>query len=104
MRIRGRGVEPPYIDGFEISIYDRDSSKAYTFSFQEHQCEKFGEIKMSTIGYEQVEVLRGLAQALQDLNIFPKSAVDAELKASKIHLRDMRLIVAHKLNVPLGKQ
>ncbi len=35
----------------------------------------------------------GLAQAFQEAGLIPKSAVDAELKATKYHLEDMRKMI-----------
>lgn len=77
-----------------IYLLDRDKRICYTLEFKAHVVAE-GEINKSTdININNdLGLLEALAQALQMGGYIPKSAVEAELGATKFHLEDMRKIV-----------
>ena len=79
-----------------IYIVDRESEKAYTFKIESMQLSKGFAAPSSRINNEDRHVLRALAEALQQAGILPMSASDAELKATKAHLEDMRKLAGAK--------
>lgn len=71
-------------------LVDDDKNISYTFEMSAHHLEA-GSITPSTdIPSDNLGILSALAEALQAGGYIPKSAIDAELKATKYHLEDMR--------------
>jgi hypothetical protein len=84
-------------DKFCESIYliDDERDTAFTIQITAHKVERGQLCPSSDFGGRDVplDLLRALAEALQMGGYIPKSAVDAELKATKYHLEDMRKLV-----------
>lgn len=80
---------------WEIFIGTRD--KAYSLELKSHEFEDGMMLPPNSTTIiktnEQIEILKALAQALQDMGLYPKNDVAAELKATKINLDDMRDVV-----------
>ncbi len=74
-----------------IYLFDRDRRMAYTFTITQHKVEPACEIPGTDLSDED-GLMSAMAEALQAGGYIPKSAVDAELAATKRHLEDMRMI------------
>ena len=74
-------------------IFNRELNIAYTFEFTAHQVNEGQTIPATEIILKDPDgILNAMAEAFQQAGILPQSAVDAELKATKYHLEDMRKI------------
>lgn len=94
-----RGFFQKRYDKMCNSIYLTDEEKriAYTFEMKAHALKPNEYTPSTDIDLDDgLGILRALAQALQMGGFIPKSAVDAELKAVKNHLDDMRLLAGVK--------
>ena len=74
-----------------IYLIDNEKDICYTFELTAHVM-KNGELNKSTDidRNDGLGILKALAEALQEGGYIPRSATDAELKATKCHLEDMR--------------
>lgn len=76
----------------EICLFDEDNKQYITLTFNAHKFEEGQEAKTTLVsldGYAD-RVLVGLAEALMLGGFLPQSSTDAELRATKYHLEDMR--------------
>lgn len=72
---------------------------AVTIKFEQHKVDdgyKFPVTKLPK-GEGAEKVLRALAQALQQMGLFPESPLAGEMKATKFHLEDMRKLYLRDL-------
>lgn len=83
--------------GTEIAIWDQNTGKAYTFSFEEKPCGEADMVPVSLVKREDEFILKAMAEVLQKMGYIPDGATQAELKATKHHLDDMRKIAFDKL-------
>ncbi len=77
----------------EFCIYDDVKDCFYTMTFTVHKKVDPTIQQPTTIvamDSEGESLIRGIAEALTEGGFMPKSATDAELKATKYHLEDMR--------------
>ncbi len=83
-------------DAWEVALIDADNKRAYTIEFKAHPIEKEGFVAETSLIPRELEMtglLKALADALNQMEIFPDDATTAELKATKFHLEDMRKLV-----------
>lgn len=101
MRDRGgevKGFAQRRIDrnAWEIALWDKDRQTSYTIEFKSHKVDN-EDIQIETTlildDPNQMEILKSLAEALYQIGILPGTATEAELKATKYHLEDMRKMV-----------
>lgn len=79
-----------------IYLFDDNTKTAVTFEFRAHKISDSERIPSTDISYDHDGILSAIAQALQQGGILPNSATDAELKATKYHLEDMRKLALTK--------
>ena len=94
-----KGYYQKSLEKMSESIYlvDRENNMAYTFSTTVHKMSQGELIPCTDIAFENSGgLLRALAEALQMGGYIPNSANDAELKATKYHLEDMRSLVLER--------
>lgn len=78
-------------NAWEIALIDSQRNRSWTFTFFEHDFPRNGRCETTIIPFEKdMDLLQALAQALQEMGVFPESATTAELRATKFHLEDMR--------------
>lgn len=82
--------------GWEIAIFDKDY--AYTFELKQHKIEnEYSNIPTTFVSYRKtrpdMDAFKGLADALQKMDLFPRDANAAQIKAMSYHLEDMRKLV-----------
>lgn len=82
-------------DAHEIALIDRDRCMSYTIEFRAHKYERDNfsdKIPLTTISRTDnlEEMLTALASVMRQMDLLDGSATDAELKATKYHLEDMR--------------
>lgn len=76
-----------------LVLMNDDASQAYTIEFKAHRMEEGTIIPVTKLEKNVGEsFFEAMAKALQQRGQIPQSAVDAELKATKYHLEDMRLL------------
>lgn len=66
--------------------------KCYTIEFKEHDRVLNDSFPTTVVDIDskEFEILKALSTALMEMGIFPESATQSELKATKYHLEDMR--------------
>jgi len=105
--IRGKAVQALQLgpDGWEILVGSRGGSfhTYYTFEIKVHHIENKGRLQkcpLTKVSGSDLQALEGLSEALADMGIMPRTIVEAskeaELKATKIHLEDMRKLTFTK--------
>lgn len=106
-RVHGHAVKALQIgpDGWQILVGSRGRNVEtyYTFDIKAHHIEhkaRHQECPLTKISGNDLEALQGLSEALADMGIMPRTIVEAskaaELKATKIHLEDMRKLTFTK--------
>lgn len=85
-----------------IVIFDsNEPTTAWTFHFQKHDGIGGGSaLPASEFRKEDLnhQLFQALANVLQKMDLFPKDAGAAELKATNRHLEDMRTLVFNKIS------
>jgi hypothetical protein len=71
-------------------LIDDDKNISYTFEITAHKSEPGTESPSTDIRSDNLGIINAMAESLQMGGYIPKSAVDAELSATKYHLEDMR--------------
>jgi hypothetical protein len=81
-------------DAWEIALVDRDNKRCYTFEFKSHDAASVQtETTLVDSSLEYTGILQALTEALNQMGLFPDNATAAELKATKLHLEDLRKLV-----------
>lgn len=76
-----------------IYLIDQDKNLSYTFEITVHHNEPMEPSKSTDFDSDDGQgIMKAFAEALQMGGYIPKSADDAELKATKKHLEDMQKI------------
>lgn len=91
--IRGDIEKNIFSRSHDLVLYDEEKEVAYTFEIKEHKLDENDSCPVTKFKYggsNHDKILHGFAEALQKIGLIPKSATDAELKATKYHLEDMR--------------
>jgi len=79
---------------WEIGLWDDKSETVYTFEITGHQNIKDSDMMPRTeIPEDFLPVLKGLSEALIQMELMPRDAVGAELGATKYHLEDLRKLL-----------
>lgn len=92
--IKGLAARAMQFGGWQILLCDRENRQAYTIKFESHSVIEgmiFPTTDISGFNNE-MDILRGLAEALREMGLFPMDATQSELVATKYHLEDMRKI------------
>jgi len=80
-----------FLRQLNMVIISDDDEKAYTFELVEHKLEEFKPAPKIKIEKKLGRAfLNAMAAMLQRNGYLPQAATDAELKATKFHLEDMR--------------
>ena len=80
--------------GINMVVISEDQNKAYTFKIEKHDLKEYKPAPATEFsrGFGK-EFLLAMALMLQRHGYLPQAATDSELKATKYHLEDMRLLV-----------
>lgn len=93
--IKGYAQRRLDMDSWEIALVDSLNKRHYTIEFKSHDSEPESLKQTSIIGREiqEMGILKALADALIQMEVFPRDATQAQLEATKYHLEDMRALV-----------
>ena len=90
--MKGKYFTSLHRNGWELLI--NDETNCYTLEFKKHEMPEIGSIHPTTlIPFDGKPILMALAQILTDMDLLPRNANSAELKATKYHLEDMRNLI-----------
>lgn len=89
-------------DCHAVYLFDREKLECITMTFHVHKVEKSDLMPFTEFSLRDnsTDVLRALAEALQLGGYIPQAANDAQLKAMKYHLEDMRNLIFNKNGDP----
>ncbi len=97
IRVRGHGQKRFEYLSWEFVVANEQGTKCYTFDIKEHDIEdRFLTYPTTKVKFEEEAILRGLAEALKEMNFLPGDATTSELRATKYHLEDMRKLAKVK--------
>lgn len=80
-------------DGWEILLLDESRNRCFTMEFREHTFVESMNNEVTFVARKDIYLLHAISEALVEMGILDGSATEAELKATKFHLEDMRTLV-----------